>query len=358
MKFPYAGLPDFQIWSRAIEDRPAGFVDPQHAGRFTIDRATRIASAGSCFAQRIAERLRGSGYTYFVAEPGPVWESAEQRRKRNYGAYSARFGDIYTTLQLVQLARRATGSFEPSEPPWPLKGRFADPLRPRVEPGGFASIAVLEADRKQHLAAVRRMLAESEVFVFTLGLTETWVCTDDEAALPLCPGAGVGTFDAERYRFRNLSVAENVQYLDEFLQIARALNPSLRVIFTVSPVPLAATMEPRHVAQSTFWSKAVLRVAAEEMRARYDFVDYFPSYEIVMGFDGNDGFEADRRTVSANAVDRVMHSFFRAYAAPNDERAVAALTAQPVVADIEEDVCNEVYFEKFLAENARIGVAD
>jgi GSCFA family len=348
MKFPYAGLPSHQIWARALAERPDGFADPQHAGRFTIDRSTRISSAGSCFAQRIAERLQESGYTYFVAEPGPMWEPAETLRARGYGAYSARFGDIYTTLQLVQLARRATGAFAPQEPPWPHKGRFADPLRPRVEPDGFASPAELEADRQRHLAAVRRMLAESDVFVFTLGLTETWCCTADDAALPLCPGAGIGTFDAERYRFANLSVDENVRYLDEFLTIARALNPHLRVILTVSPVPLAATYEPRHVVQSTFWSKAVLRIAAEEMRRRYDFVDYFASYEIVAGFDGNDGFEPDRRSVSAAAVDRVMHSFFRAYASA-DERAVAALDDGAAVAKPKDDPCDEVFFERFLA---------
>jgi len=208
VKFPYAGLPSYQILSRAVAEASGGTIDPQHAARFTVDRTTRIASAGSCFAQRIAERLRDAGYNYFVAEPGPMWEAPEALAARGYGAYSARFGDIYTTLQLVQLARRATGAFSPQEPPWPVKGGVADPFRPRVEPHGFASAAELEADRAQHLDAVRRMLCESDVFIFTMGLTETWVCTADDAALPLCPGAGIGTFDASRYAFRNLTVDE------------------------------------------------------------------------------------------------------------------------------------------------------
>jgi len=147
VKFPYAGLPSYQILSRAVAEASGGTIDPQHAARFTVDRTTRIASAGSCFAQRIAERLRDAGYNYFVAEPGPMWEAPEALAARGYGAYSARFGDIYTTLQLVQLARRATGAFSPQEPPWPVKGGVADPFRPRVEPHGFASAAELEADR-------------------------------------------------------------------------------------------------------------------------------------------------------------------------------------------------------------------
>jgi hypothetical protein len=353
VKFPYAGLPNFQIWARAVADRPEGFIDPQHAARFTIDRSLRISSAGSCFAQRIAERLRDAGYNYFVTEPGPMWETPEELAARSFGAYSARFGDIYTTLQLLQLAQRAVGEFSPQEPPWPFKGGVVDPLRPRVEPQGFASPAELEADRAEHLAAVRRMLAESDVFVFTMGLTETWCCTADDTALPLCPGAGIGTFDAQRYAFRNLTVDENVRYFEAFLQIAWRLNPGLRVILTVSPVPLAATMEPRHVVQSTVWSKSVLRVAAEEIRSRHEAVDYFPSYEIVAGgFDGHDGFEPDRRSVSTPAVDRVMLSFFHAYAAQG-QRPPAALLPQAVVPKPENDVCDEVYFERFLEENSR-----
>jgi hypothetical protein len=352
MRFPYAGLPSYQIWARAVAEAPDGVIDPQHAARFTIDRTTRISSAGSCFAQRIAERLREAGYNYVVAEPGPIWESPETLAALGYDAYSARFGDIYTTLQLVQLARRAAGAFVPAEPPWPVSGGLADPFRPRVQPGGFASAADLEADRAQHLEAVRSMLRDSDVFIFTMGLTETWVCTADDAALPLCPGAGIGTFDAERYTFRNLTVDENVRYFEEFLEIAWAVNPALRVILTVSPVPLAATMEPRHVVQSTVWSKSVLRVAAETIRQRHPAVDYFPAYEIVAGaFNGVDGFEADRRSVSSAAVDRVMRSFFNAYA-PDSERPLAGLLAPAPVPKPADDVCDEVYFERFLENQA------
>lgn len=160
------------------------------------------------------------------------------------------------------------------------------------------------------------------MFVFTLGLTETWCSREDGTAFPLVPGAGIGTFDDARYAFRNLTVAENERNLEEFLAIAWSLNPALRVILTVSPVPLAATMEPRHVVQANTYSKAVLRVAAEAVRERYEQVEYFASYEIVAGgYDGGDNYATDRREVTGAAVDRVMRSFFHAFApadgAPN-----------------------------------------
>jgi len=350
-RFPYVGIPDYQVWRRAVSDVARGEVDPQAGARFTIDRSTRIASAGSCFAQRIAESLQASGYTYFVAEPGPMWESPEWLRSRHFGAYTARYGDIYTTLQLLQLAKRCVGTFVPSEAPWRVKGRYVDPFRPRVEPDGFADEAALAADRDEHLRAVRRMLVESDVFVFTLGLTEVWCCTQDGAALPLCPGSGgIGTFDGTRYHFRNLTVDENVAYFEEFLAIAWSLNPRLQVILTVSPVPLAATAEPRHVVASTTWSKSVLRVAAEELRRRHEQVEYFASYEMVSSpADGVDAFEPDRRNVKPEAVERVMRSFFGAFAvAP--ARAGATLADSATLPPLEKDPCDEDFFRNHLDE--------
>ena len=344
--FPYDGIPDAQVWKRSVSRVARGEVDPQAGARFSIDRATRISSAGSCFAQRIAEGLQASGYTYFVAETGPLWESREWLRERHYGAYSARYGDVYTTTQLAQLAQRATGRFEPSEPAWQRDGRFFDPFRPRIEPGGYASEAAMLEDRALHLASVRRMLSESDVFVFTLGLTESWTCTADGAVLPMCPGTGgYGAFDASRYAFCNLSVEETVAAFERFLEIAWEFNPALRVILTVSPVPLAATMEPRHVVASTTWSKAVLRVAAEELRRRHERVEYFASYEIVgMPFDGIDNFEADRRTVAPAAVERVMRSFFRAFAHSDDRETATLLAPQPPAEDA-PDPCGDEYLD-------------
>lgn len=344
MTFPYAGLPPRQVWKRAVSDVASDAIDPQGEAAFAIDRATQIASAGSCFARRIAERLRASGFTYLVTEPGT--------------GYSARYGDVYTTLQLAQLAQRAAGTFVPSEPAWSKGGRFYDPFRPRVDPDGFASVAELESARTSHLAAVRQLLAESDVFIITLGLTETWCSRADGAAFPLCPGAGFGSFDDAKYVFRNLSVDENVRYLEEFLATAWALNPRLRVILTVSPVPLVATVEPRHVIQATTYSKSVLRVAAETVRRAHAQVEYFASYEIVAtAYDGEAHYESDRREVSEAAVDRVMRSFFNAFA-PGTRRDLPVIAisldaiARAKAAPPPNDPCDEAYLERLVAQES------
>jgi hypothetical protein len=350
-KFPYAGLPKHQIWKRAVSDVDPDSIDPQIRGRFAFSKSSRVSSAGSCFAVRLADGLRQNGYSYFVAEDGPP--------DRHFGRYSARYGDIYTTLQLAQLAQRCVGTFGPREPAWLSMGRYHDPLRPRVEPLGFAGVDELEADRAAHLAATRRVFTESDVFIFTLGLTETWTSREDGAAFPLCPGAGIGVFDDERYAFRNLTVDENVAALETFLDIAWSLNPKLRILLTVSPVPLTATMEPRHVIASTMYSKSVLRVAAETLRARYELVDYFASYEIVTaGYARGASFGADGREVLDCAVERVMRSFFAAYgeaqpaapALPVMNLSMSAIAAAAAAPRSPNDPCDEAYLAGFISK--------
>ncbi|MBV8848809.1 MAG: GSCFA domain-containing protein, partial [Methylobacteriaceae bacterium] len=47
----------------------------------------KVATAGSCFAQNIANALQASGFHYFVAESGPTALSEKQRQTRNYGIF-------------------------------------------------------------------------------------------------------------------------------------------------------------------------------------------------------------------------------------------------------------------------------
>jgi hypothetical protein len=312
--FPYAGIAPSRNWRRAVSKVDRRTIDPQASVRFTIGRQTKLSSAGSCFAARIAEHVQRFGFTYNVVEPGPVWLDAAERRANGYGEYSARYGNVYSALQLLQLAQRSLGRFEPLERVWPAGDAFVDPFRPTIQPGGFVSEREVEADRAQHLAAVARLWRETDVFVFTLGLTEVWYDERDGAVFPVAPGRGHGIFDPGRHRSRNLSVKENVRYLNDFLGLLWAENPGARVILTVSPVPLAATIEEQHVIVASTYSKAVLRVAADEIVRRYPQVDYFAAYEIVTATGNNETyFAADRRNVTEAAVDHVMSSFYRNY---------------------------------------------
>lgn len=84
-------------------------------------------------------------------------------------------------------------------------------------------------------------------------------------------------------------------------------DPALRVILTVSPVPLIATATNTRVLAATVYSKSLLRVVAEEATSRYNNVSYFPAYEIATDPQApEDFFELDRREPSQKAIDTIM----------------------------------------------------
>ena len=181
-----------------------------------------------------------------------------------------------------------------------------------IQPAGFRTARELEADREQHLAAVRRAFEELDVFIFTFGLTECWPARSDGAAFPLAPGVAGGKFDPDRYVFVNLDVEDVVADMTAFIRSLRDVNPVARVILTVSPVPLFATAVDRHVLVSTTYSKSVLRIAAQALVESLEDVHYFPAYEIVAGnFSRGAYFASDLRSIREPGVEHVMSLFFR-----------------------------------------------
>ena len=120
-----------------------------------------------------------------------------------FGLYSARYGNVYTIRQMLQLVQECQGERCPAEAVWEKDGQFYDALRPSVEPGGLASAELVIRHRRQHLARGPALLKQTSLFIFTMGLTETWEHTGDFTVYPTAPGTIAGNYDTARYRFRN-----------------------------------------------------------------------------------------------------------------------------------------------------------
>ena len=311
-RHPYDGQPDYAKWSRGVRGVAPGHVDPAVGFPWQLEPSDLVATAGSCFAQHIARHLSASGFHYWVVEAGHPVATPAIAREFNYGVFSARYGNIYTARQLLQLFDRVYGRLVADDDIWEENGRFFDPYRPSIEPGGYSSEPEYRYDRQRHYHCVRTMFENLDTFVFTLGLTECWENRHDGVVYPTCPGTIAGTFDANRHAFRNLTVDDVIGDLTQFLARLAEVNPRARVILTVSPVPLAATALDRHVLTSTTYSKSVLRVAAETIVQRHPNVAYFPSYEIITGNFSRGGYYADNlRDVTEEGVSHVMRLFMQ-----------------------------------------------
>lgn len=209
-------------------------------------------------------------------------------------------------------------------------------------------MAEFNADRAQHFAAVRRMIEEADAFVFTLGLTEGWESTLDGSVYPVCPGCGAGQHVVGASRFRNFTVDEVTRDLSEAIAFMRERNPGLKVLLTVSPVPLIATFEAQHVLTATTYSKSVLRVAAQTVVDAGTDIDYFPSYEIITSaFSRGSYYGPDLREVEERGVQHAMRCFFRHYyglesqTKPADATPAAAAPTDSVSYKINKVICDE-----------------
>lgn len=308
---PYRGLPDRAFWKRAVSSRHyEDMVDLWNPPAMT--GAEKFATAGSCFAQHIGRHVRARGSdNYLDMEPAPVFLPEQEHARYGFGIYSCRYGNIYTSRQLVQLAKEALGKKPMSNHVWEKDGRYFDALRPTVDPIGHDSAAIVLALREKHLDRVRDMFHSLDVMVFTLGLTEAWISPEDGTVFPTAPGVAAGDPSVNSATFHNLTVDEIRADMREFWGLLKEINPSARMILTVSPVPLIATASDRHVLPATNYSKSVLRVCAEELATSEESIYYFPSYEIVNSAQGRGYyFEPDLRSVNDRGVQYVMSHFF------------------------------------------------
>lgn len=355
MTSPYDNLPRRAYWRTAVTERAPLDPGDLYQPRFPIGRRDRIVTAGSCFAQHVGRALDRAGFDVLDAEPAPAAFSDALAQRFGYRLYSARYGNIYTARQLIQLWREATGAFEPADAVWCKDGRYFDALRPGVEPEGLDSAATVRAHRAEHLGHVRAVFAQADLFVFTFGLTETWEDRATGTVYPTAPGTIAGRYDPDRHAFRNLTFAEVLDDFVAFRAAMKTLNPAMKFLVTVSPVPLTATASGRHVEVATCHSKSILRAVCAEIVGSFDDCDYFPSYEIITSTN-NRGvyFDANKRTVSKLGVATAMGVFLSAHggapsasAARPSAAARGEAAAQAAAEAAEAVVCEEALLEAF-----------
>jgi GSCFA family len=347
---PYQAAPDRAFWLRSVANSfdPATLIDKPP---FELDRTDRFMSAGSCFAANVRGYVERAGFDYVVTErTHPAL--APGKPDMYYDAFSARYGNIYTARQMTQLLERSIGLFAPQEDHWVVGEHWIDPYRPGLRHPA-SSERELRLLTKQHLDAVRAAVEQATVLVFTLGLTEAWLSAVDGAVFPACPGTVNGEFNPARHVFHNFDVEEVTDDLVRMVDLASDINPRLKIVLTVSPVPLVATATGRHVLAATTYSKSVLRVAADVVASRLANVAYFPAYELVAGPQAQyDAYLDDRRNVSETAVARVMGAFFTSFfgqdlVSPGQEetesderrfRELEAAVAEAMAAECEEEM--------------------
>ena len=249
-----------------------------------LDKETRITAFGSCFAAHLTRHLGSVGYNL--------------SKDRDPAIYISMMGEglVNTYALLSQLE----WALENVPPPGDLWHGY------RAEEFG------LDEDIRLR---TRKVFLETEMFIITLGLSEVWY--DEQTGGVFWRAVPKDKYVPGRHKFRVSSFAETLANLQRMFALIRTHVPGAKVMFTLSPVPLAATFRPVACLTANSVSKAILRAAMDEFyREHWDLMNrelfYFPSYEVVAHLFP-DSFDEDNRHPKMSIVNFIMKLFEVSY---------------------------------------------
>jgi hypothetical protein len=249
-----------------------------------ISRGTRVVAIGSCFARYFILWLAEHGFNKSMPQ----------------SPYNAllRFGSqLESPASIAQQFRWAFGELDDKAVVWIDKTK-----------------EVFEASEGRR-ELVRDTLLATDVLILTLGLSEVWY--DRVTGEPLWRALPVDQFDPERHVFRVETMAQTLQWLETIERLRARHIPHMKIIFTVSPVPLGVTFRPVSAVTANSASKAIVRAALDEfLRNHQEEVGrrsfYFPSYELAANYF-IDPYGADNRHIAPTVAAGIIRYFVKHY---------------------------------------------
>jgi tetratricopeptide (TPR) repeat protein len=264
-------------------------VNLHHEPKF-LNKGSRFFTMGSCFARNLSMSLIKGGY---------------QSHHMEISEY------VNTTFANRVFVDWLSGAAIPDD----IRDRLLELLPP-----GWS--------RDNTLNVIR----SSDVFILTLGVAAAFFDrTTGEFVLPR-PSALNSRALAEKYRFRTATVRENVDNVLHLIAFVRSINPRIRIVVTVSPVPLLASFEFESAVQADCLSKCTMRLVAHEVVANSGIADilYWPSFEVFrwVASNASDYYAADDGAawhVSEDKVAGTVRAFVEMFSAPEPGAVVLPL---------------------------------
>ena len=309
---PYSRWP-----SRGKDDqRLSPVAKPFFRPSFRISPEDAVFTIGSCFARNIEAYLKVLGFVLPALEFRTDAFSTRRNLLYEHNQYSLL--NKYNPFAMLNEFRWAMGIgpvFDPDTHLFELRsGYWIDPQSHGHD--GFSLPQVVA--RRRAINAIFARVAQCGVVIITLGLVEAWF--DKVAGLYLnwaLPPKIISRHPG-RFELHVLDSATIRASLVDLIGLLRsACPPDLRIVLTVSPVPLDSTFRDMDVLTANMYSKSVLRAVAEEIWQRYSFVDYFPSYESVMLTGNAVAFVDDLRHVTDAVVGQIVSTMIAGYITPD-----------------------------------------
>ena len=277
--------------------------------KFKLHRDDKVYAIGSCFARGLENALARRKFTVESA-------AAEFARLQpvNKDVTGLGFTNKYNTFSIL------------NELHWALDSDAVFPVEsivqvnentwydPHTNPTLKLSTLEETLERRALMQTVTKRIADCRVVIVTLGLVEVWRDIQADVYINRTPLLSLLKTQADRYEFHLTSFTQNWANLEAIhALLSRHGHPDVRIVVTVSPVPLLNTFSTMDIVIANTYAKSLLRTAAQQWAAAHDNVDYFPSYEIVLNSDRAATWEPDLRHVKGAGAQHIMKLFVQSY---------------------------------------------
>ncbi|HVG11923.1 MAG TPA: GSCFA domain-containing protein [Flavisolibacter sp.] len=269
---------------------------PEKAARL-IRHGEKILSVGSCFTEHIGNALSTLKFDVLQNPNGILFDPVSVARSITSYIRNER----YNAEHLFQQGEIWNA--------WTHHSRFSSPDKHEV---------LTRINRSQNEG--HQFLKEAGWLIITLGSSFSYrlngaTYTPEAAGAAHLPGlqeAGVANCHrapAQWFRKHLLTIDETVAQLDNMIHQLFRFNPSIQIIFTISPV--------RHIRDGVVEnnrSKARLLESVHHLVGKFDRLYYFPSYELVIDILRDYRFYSEDM-VHPNylATDFVLEQFIRTF---------------------------------------------
>lgn len=299
------GTPDVNEYSAKDRLTSGNPVIVNSIPKFKIEEGAKVYTIGSCFARNVESMLQERGFNLPVFKEDinqSIYHSVPRFPHTVLNKYNAHSmaTEILKVLGKVELPNDGVLHF--GDDKWFDPQMSFTKLLPRD----------LLMETKRKLDNIGKELIDTDVLVLTLGMTETWV--DENTGLVFNNAiTSVASYMKDSLAIFNSTPIQVYEVLKEALLELKKRNSKLKVILTVSPVPLTQTFFEHDVISANTYSKAALRVASQMLYDELDFVDYYPSYEMVTHSPRELAWTADQIHVSGRVVTPVINEFVNRY---------------------------------------------
>ena len=282
------------------------FVSVNLRPKFKLPRKGAVFTIGSCFARNIERKLAQAGVDVpalaLSLDPN-LYAAAASTPNAAMNKYNTHSIESEVLAAFDRLDVPDDGLIE-------CDGKWFDPLATATKFGDRDTVLSI---RKQ-IQTTTRQIADCDAAIITLGLNEVWIDTETGIYLNQSPPAPLIRRYRGRFGIELSDVASNITSIEKTIACMRAESKrDIKVVITVSPVPMGTTMTSHDVIQANTYSKAMLRICAQQVADSHDYVDYFPSFEMVMNSPRATTWYPDQLHVTPAAVDFVTNKFVEAY---------------------------------------------